>query len=63
MEIIPCNVSAGIVGADYLIRRYTPGFVRIVLVLLTIPFTFIVVPFAIPVLNANHLLNISKSGK
>lgn len=59
--LFPVMLGAGIVGADYLIQRYTPRFVRIVLVIIVIPFAFIVAPFAVPILNVDSFINYSKA--
>jgi len=59
--LFPVMLAAGIVGADYLIQMYTPRFVRVVLVIIIIPFSFIVAPFAVPILNVDSFINYSKA--
>jgi 4-amino-4-deoxy-L-arabinose transferase-like glycosyltransferase len=59
--LFPVMLAAGIVGADYLIQRFTRSFMRIVLVIIVIPFAFIVAPFAIPILNVDSFIKYSQA--
>ncbi|HVO74951.1 MAG TPA: glycosyltransferase family 39 protein [Ignavibacteriaceae bacterium] len=59
--LFPVILAAGVIGADYLIQRYLRPFVRIILVILVIPFFFIVTPFAIPVLPVESFISLEKA--
>ncbi len=59
--LYPVMLAAGVVGTDYLIEKYLRNFVRTILVIIVIPFAFIVTPFAIPVLNVNSFIKFSET--
>ena len=58
--LFPVIIAAGVIGADYLITRYLRPFVRIILVLITIPFFILVTPFAIPILNVESFIRLEE---
>jgi Dolichyl-phosphate-mannose-protein mannosyltransferase len=55
--LYPTILAAGIVGADKLIEKYLRKWVKAAVAILVFPFCFIVVPFAIPVLNVDAFIN------
>jgi hypothetical protein len=59
--LFPVILAAGVIGADYLIQRYMRPFVRIILILIIIPSFFVVVPFAIPVLNIDSFIRLEEA--
>ncbi len=59
--LYPVMLAAGVIGADILIEKYLRNFVRIILVVLVIPFAIIVTPFAIPVLNVDTFIKYSET--
>ena len=58
--LYPMLLAAGVVGADKLIDMYLRKWVKVVLAILVIPFCFIVVPFAIPLLNVNAFIKLTE---
>lgn len=58
--LYPVMLAAGVLGADILIEKYLRKWVRILLVLIIIPFVIIIVPYAIPILNVDSFINFSK---
>jgi len=58
--LFPVILAAGVIGADYLIERYMRPFVRIILIIIIIPFFFIVTPFAIPVLDVESFISLTE---
>ena len=59
--LFPVMLAAGVVGADYLIEKYLRNYVRVILVIIVIPFVFMVTPFAIPVFNVNTFIKYSET--
>ena len=59
--LYPVILAAGVIGADYLIEKYLRYYVRVILVAIIIPFTIIVTPFAIPVLNVKSFIKFSET--
>jgi hypothetical protein len=59
--LYPVMLAAGVIGADFLIEKYLWNFVRIILVILVIPFAFIVTPFAIPLLNVESFISLTET--
>ncbi len=58
--LFPVMIAAGVIGADYLITRYLRPFVRIILVLIVIPFFVLVTPFAVPILNVESFIRLEE---
>jgi hypothetical protein len=58
--LYPVVLAAGVIGADYLIEKYLKNYVRVILIVLVIPFAIIVTPFAIPVLNVKSFIKFSE---
>jgi hypothetical protein len=59
--LFPVMLAAGVVGTDYLIEKYLRNFVRVILVLIIIPFVFFTAPFSIPILNVNTFIKYSET--
>ena len=59
--LYPVILAAGVIGADYLIENYLRSYVRIILIILVIPFAIVVTPFALPVLNVNAFIKYSET--
>ncbi len=58
--LYPMILAAGVVGADVLITKYLRSWVRFALAVIVLPFSFITVPFAIPLLNVDAYINLLK---
>ena len=58
--LYPMILAAGVVGADKLIDKLLRRWVKVVLAVIIIPFCFIVVPFAIPLLNVDAFINLTE---
>jgi len=59
--LFPVMLAAGVVGADYLIDKYLRNFLRLILVLVIIPFVCITAPFSIPILNVDTFIKYSET--
>jgi Dolichyl-phosphate-mannose-protein mannosyltransferase len=58
--LFPVMIAAGVIGADTIISTYLKSFVRPLLVAVILPFTLIVAPFAIPILNVDTFIKYSE---
>ncbi len=58
--LFPVIIAAGVMGADYIIQRYLRPFVRVILVIIMIPFFFAVAPFAVPVLDVDSFIRLEE---
>ena len=59
--LFPVMLAAGVVGADYLIDKYLRNFVRLILVIVIIPFVFFTAPFSSPILNVDTFIKYSET--
>lgn len=59
--LFPVIIASGVVGADYLIEKYLRNFVRIILFVTVFLFGLIVIPFAIPVFDADTFIMYSQT--
>jgi hypothetical protein len=59
--LYPMILAAGVIGADVLITKYLKSWVKVVLAGIVIPFCFVIVPFAIPLLNIDSFIQYSKA--
>ncbi|HCY76225.1 MAG TPA: hypothetical protein DHV28_09920 [Ignavibacteriales bacterium] len=59
--LYPTILAAGVVGADYLIENYLKKYVRLILVIVTVPLVLIPLPFSIPVLDVETFIKYSET--
>lgn len=58
--LFPAILAAGVIGADYLIQRYMGPFVRVILIIIMIPFFVVVTPFAVPILDVESFIRLEE---
>ena len=58
--LYPMLLAAGVVGADKLIDMFLKKWVKVILAVIVLPFCFITVPFAIPLLNVDSFIKLTE---